>query len=142
MRKAFTMVELVFVIVVIGILAGVAVPKFAATRDDAIISKGASTLAAVRNAIATERQKRILRGDFTEITDLSNGASGKIFSQFNDDKNGKANPVLEYPLDEGEGNGEWSKDDNIYTFHYFGGQSCDFNLSNNKLDGECEVFGN
>jgi prepilin-type N-terminal cleavage/methylation domain-containing protein len=34
-RQAFTMVELVFVIVIIGILATVAVPKLAATRDDA-----------------------------------------------------------------------------------------------------------
>ena len=39
MKKAFTMVELIFVIVIIGILAGVALPQFAATRDDAKISK-------------------------------------------------------------------------------------------------------
>jgi general secretion pathway protein G len=36
MRKAsFTMIELVFVIVILGILASVAIPKLAATRDDA-----------------------------------------------------------------------------------------------------------
>lgn len=34
-RKAFTMVELVFVIVILGILAAVAIPKLSATRDDA-----------------------------------------------------------------------------------------------------------
>jgi len=35
MRNGFTMIELIFIIVIIGILASVAVPKLAATRDDA-----------------------------------------------------------------------------------------------------------
>ncbi len=38
------MIELVFVIVVIGILSAIAIPKFAATRDDAIITKAIATL--------------------------------------------------------------------------------------------------
>lgn len=43
--KAFTMIELIFVIVILGILATVALPRLAATRDDAEISKAANNLA-------------------------------------------------------------------------------------------------
>ena len=39
MKKAFTMIELIFVIVIIGILAIVVVTKISATRDDAKLTK-------------------------------------------------------------------------------------------------------
>lgn len=35
MRKAFSMLELVFVIVILGILASIAIPKFSSTRGEA-----------------------------------------------------------------------------------------------------------
>ncbi len=127
MRKAFTMVELVFVIVVIGILAGVAVPKFAATRDDAVISKGRATLASVRNALATERQKRILRGNFDDISSL--GAGFKDF--------------LEYPVKNCSNTGCWSGTTNSYDFYLPNGSTCTYELKSNKLvvNGTCPELG-
>jgi len=139
MKKAFTILELTFVIVVIGILSAIAIPKFSATRDDAMVSKGISTLAAVRNSIAIEKQKRILRGDFTAITNLNNGGTG-MFTKFNDDAQGNANDVLEYPVKSGSNPGEWSSTGTTYTFYYQGG-SCSFALTNNRLTGTCTAFG-
>lgn len=60
MKKAFTMIELIFVIVVIGILAGVALPRLAANRDDAEITKAKAQVASIRAGIQTKRSANLL----------------------------------------------------------------------------------
>ncbi len=52
-RSGFTMIELIFVIVILGILASVAIPKLAATRDDAKVSKALNELAMLKNDFAS-----------------------------------------------------------------------------------------
>ena len=51
-KNAFTMIELIFVIVILGILAAVAVPKLMATRDDAQISKMAMAISSSASDIS------------------------------------------------------------------------------------------
>ena len=53
MKKAFTMIELIFVIVIIGILATEAIPRLAATRDDAKVAILAKAIQSVKIEIAS-----------------------------------------------------------------------------------------
>ena len=47
MKKAFTMIELILIVVVIGVLAAIAIPRISTTRDDAVLVK---TMAEIRTA--------------------------------------------------------------------------------------------
>ena len=72
------MIELIFVIVIIGILAAVAIPKFAATRDDAKISALAISVANGANEIAAYA---VANGKTeSDFTLMSNSISAMISS--------------------------------------------------------------
>ena len=61
MKKGFTMIELIFVIVILGILASVAIPRLAGTRTDAEIS---ATVANIRTLISDAAAYYAVKGEF------------------------------------------------------------------------------
>ncbi|MDR3178351.1 MAG: type II secretion system GspH family protein [Campylobacteraceae bacterium] len=103
-RSAFTMVELVFVIVILGILASIAVPRLAASRDDAVLAKGKADISAIRSSIDLKRSQNLLSGvptfpDLNRTADLSRLFDG----------------VLDYPIDNGASG--WRAESNTrYTY--------------------------
>ncbi|MEA3522649.1 MAG: type II secretion system protein [Campylobacterota bacterium] len=79
-RSGFTMIELIFVIVILGILAAVAIPKLAATRDDAKIAKGATEVA---TAVSDFGAYYTAQGTYGVVTDMSNVVFDDPESDFN-----------------------------------------------------------
>ena len=61
MKKAFTIIELIFVIVALGILAMVALPRLASSKEDAEIARVKAEIAAIRSAIQTHRGANLLK---------------------------------------------------------------------------------
>jgi general secretion pathway protein G len=106
-RFAFTMIELVFVIVILGILASIAVPRLAASRYDAVLVKGKADISAIRSSIVTIRSQTLLTGNASFPDNLTTAGGAGLF-----------NVVLDYPVKAvAVGESGWRQNsDNSYTF--------------------------
>ncbi len=70
MKKAFTMIELVFVIVILGILASFAIPKLSATRDDAEVVMGVQKVVGLVTDFGKYYTAHGVFSDLNEMTDV------------------------------------------------------------------------
>ena len=137
-RKAFSMIELIFVIVILGILAGVAVPKMMGTRTDAYISKAKSQIASIKNGINTSAATSMLSGgcsnrypvDLNDTALTTNAVNQKLFG------NVLKEPIISSNSDggwlftgtapSGAGAGEIVDGNEIYTFRIEAGRTATF----------------
>ncbi|EDO9794272.1 prepilin-type N-terminal cleavage/methylation domain-containing protein [Campylobacter fetus] len=83
MRKAFTMIEIVFVIIILGILASIAIPIFNINREDSQIAKAQVELATIRSVIALKRNDSFLISD-KSVIDLNDVLKeAEVSTQYN-----------------------------------------------------------
>jgi type IV pilus assembly protein PilA len=76
-RKGFTLIELLIVVVIIGILAAIAIPKFANTKEKAVVASMKSDL---RNLVTAQE------AFFSDNQDYAGGSyigDGTVYTQSN-----------------------------------------------------------
>jgi len=67
MKKSFTLIELIFVVVIIGLLASFAIPKFTNLTTNAKKSAFKSVITSVQNAIDNIHSQWVVNDDFVWI---------------------------------------------------------------------------
>jgi prepilin-type N-terminal cleavage/methylation domain-containing protein len=75
-QTGFTLIELLIVVVIIGVLASIAIPKFAATKEKAYVASMKSDL---RNLVTVEEAYLAEHATYsTSRTDLKYGQSARV----------------------------------------------------------------
>jgi len=160
MKKAFTLIELIFVIVIIGVLASFAIPKFRNLAKHAKESNIKSVITSVQASIDNIHGKWIINDNYKWI-----GADGADHSSDFNDTSGYPNKldvgdgknlfsyVLKIPIPScgnGKTNGCWSQEDNVtYKYHFTPSKEYQFrydssrgvldcNNSDKTIQNECE----
>ena len=113
-KNAFTLIEVVFIILIIGILAMVAIPRLSATYDDAKVSVALNDIGTLINDLSTyytsfDTYSPNLN-DMTNIDDInytvpwSNVLQSGVFVYYTLDNNLNLEPCISFSIQNRDGN--------------------------------------
>lgn len=106
-RKGFTLIELVMVIVILGVLAAVAIPRYFSLQSEARLSAERGVVGGVRAGILTYHADQLRQGNDAYPTTLDSAAASS--TSVSD------NPFFDTVLAQGGiTDGSWSKDSSGY----------------------------
>ena len=125
-KKGFTLIEIIFVLVVIGVLASIALPKFGETLNQADLVSARSKVAAIRNGLEIYKSKHLLLGEEPYPDSLEDDNSN-LFSK-----------VLSTPTPASSTRGGWEKEDNNrYRYYIASGEYLVFEYDNQAGTFKC-----
>lgn len=122
-KKGFTLIELLIVVVIIGILAAIAIPKFANTKEKAYI---ASMKADLRNLVTAEEAYFSDNTSYGTFSGTGAG-SGDLAGSYNT----SAGVTVAATIDAGKG---WK----ATASHTSTSQTCEIKVGNQVASGETE----
>jgi len=122
MKKSFTVLELIFVIVIIGILAGLAIPRLFPVITTSKIKKLQSQVSAIRVAISNKYSKNIISG-VNSCPSLEKSTTDSTLFE----------GVLTYPITKNKGDIKWDGNGSDYNAT-IGNMVVKFHYDNNPND--------
>ncbi len=110
-EKGFTLIELVIIIILIGVLAAIAIPKYVDLRNNAVEAAAMATLDAGRAAVNLDFANKVLGAGYTTDIFPNSGGTDVILGTLSDvpnleamlqsTPNYPANGTYNTPADEG-----------------------------------------
>ena len=125
MKKAFTLLELIFVIVIIGILAGVAIPRLFPVITTSKYKKLETQVSAIRAGIQNAYSKSIING-INKCPSLEKSTTDNTLFE----------NILTYPIKKNSGDIKWDGNGTDYNAT-IGDTTVTFEY-NNSTDSNCK----